>query len=131
MTQWLAPILGVIVVGVVIELITKESRLGKFIRAIYAFFVLFVIVQPLPQLFGKLDFFNQSTGIQADAAMVDQITGVSKQAQIQHLLTQLGYADALVCVQNGVVYINLGQAVSVAELQEIKAQIGEGEVYIL
>lgn len=131
MAKWLAPILGVIVVGVIIELITKESRLGKFIRAIYAFFVLFVIVQPLPELFGKLDFFHQDSGIQVNTELVAEINQTSRQAQIKQTLTQLGYADALVNVQDDAVYINLGQSVTAAELSKIKEKLGIEEVYLV
>ena len=131
MAKWLAPILGVVVVGVVIELITKESRLGKFIRTIYAFFVLLVIVQPLPELFGKLAFFKHSSSIQANTQLAEQITQTSQQARIQHLLSQMGYSDALVYLQNGVVYISLGQTVSDEERQKIKDEIGVKEVYIV
>lgn len=130
MGQWLAPILGVVVVGVIIELVSKESRLGKFIRSIYAFFVLFVIIQPLPKLFNNLDFFT-SDSLPVNSALVTELTQSRRQAQIAQTLAQLGYPDALVSVQDNAVYITLGRSVTAAELDAIKKQIGTEGVYII
>ena len=48
MSSWLLSILGVTAVGVLVELLLTDSPMSKFVRSIYAFFILFVIVQPLP-----------------------------------------------------------------------------------
>ena len=131
MASWLAPILGVVVVGVVIELITKESRLGKLVRAIYSLIVLYVIVSPLPGLFQEIDWNAGDAATVVDAGLVNQIQQTGKQAQIQQTLIQLGYPDAVINVQPDAVYVNLGQAVSDEELAKIKQSIGEKGVYIL
>ena len=48
MTPWLLSIVGIVVVGVLVELLLTDSAVSKFIRGIYAFFILFVIVAPIP-----------------------------------------------------------------------------------
>jgi len=48
MTPWLLSIVGITVLGVLIELLLTDSPMSKFVRSIYGFFILFVIVQPIP-----------------------------------------------------------------------------------
>ena len=130
MIGWLAPILGVVVVGVIIELISKESRLGKFVRSIYAFFVLFVIVQPLPSLLNKLSSWQPDTSVNVNAGLVDSLNQAGRQSYVEQLLKEMGYPSAMVCVSDGVTYIVLGQSVTDAEREQIKKAVG-GEVQII
>ena len=44
MTAWLSSIVGIVIVGVVVDLLTQGRRMGNFVRSIYAFVVLFVII---------------------------------------------------------------------------------------
>ena len=53
MTAWLASIVGVVVIGVVVDLMIQGRRMESFVRSIYSFIVLFVIVSPLPNLLTK------------------------------------------------------------------------------
>ena len=130
MVGWLAPILGVVVVGVIIELISKESRLGKFVRSIYAFFVLFVIVQPLPSLLNKLSTWHPETDVKVNAGLVDNLNQAGRQSRVEQQLRQLGYASAVVCVSDGVTYIALGVTVTDEVREQIKQTVG-GEVQII
>lgn len=131
MMTWLAAILGVVVIGVVIELLTKESRMGKFIHAVYAFFVLFVIVQPLPELLGRTDWWPSSESVTINADVVADLTQTSRQAQAEQILRQMGYPNALVCVFNEVVYVNVGQNLDAAALTALQDAFGTMEVQIL
>ena len=53
MASWLLAIAGIVVIGVLVELLLTDSPLHKFVRSIYAFFILLVIVAPLPGLFNR------------------------------------------------------------------------------
>lgn len=130
MVNWLAPILGVVVLGVIIELISKDSRLGKFVRAIYAFFVLFVIVQPLPGLLNKLSTWQPKDMVNVNAGLVDNLTQAGRQNRIEQQLKQMGYPSAVVCISDGVAYIALGQTVTDTVREQIQQAI-EGEVQII
>ena len=130
MVGWLAPILGVVVVGVIIELISKDSRLGKFVRSIYAFFVLFVIVQPLPSLLGKLSTWRPANDVNVNAGLVADLNQAGRQSRVAQQLQQMGYPSAVVCVSDNVTYIALGQSVTDAEREQIKQAVG-GEVQII
>lgn len=49
-SSWLLSIAGIVVIGALIDVLLTESPTSKFIKGIFGFFALFVIVQPLPAL---------------------------------------------------------------------------------
>lgn len=55
LSTWLLSIVGVVVLGVLIELVLSESGTSKFVKSIYAMVVLFVIISPLPKLIGQAE----------------------------------------------------------------------------
>lgn len=129
MTTWLASILGVVVVGVVIELLTQNRRMGPFVRSIYGFIVLFVIVSPLPNLL-KADWWTTNSGDLINSDLVDSLAKNSKQAQVTQMLRAMGYEQAIVTVFDNVVYVNLGVTVDDATMAELQRALGEGVVII-
>ncbi|MDE6189009.1 MAG: stage III sporulation protein AF [Clostridia bacterium] len=61
MSAWLIGIVGVVSLGVLIEIILPEGENSKYIRGIFSIIVIFVIVSPLPKLL-KGDFIKEFTG---------------------------------------------------------------------
>lgn len=53
MTEWILSLIGMVFLGVVIETILPNGKLNTFIKSVFALFLLFVIVKPLPKLFNK------------------------------------------------------------------------------
>ena len=47
---WVLSIVGMCVLSVLIELILPEGQTRKYIKAIYSFFLIVVIIAPLPKL---------------------------------------------------------------------------------
>ncbi len=129
MGAWLASILGVVVVGVVVELLTQNRRMGNFIRSIYGFIVLLVIVSPLPNLL-KADWWSSHADNLINTEMLEQLTQSSKQTQVAQTLRVLGYDQAMVTVVDGTIYVNLGVAVDATTLSELQKKLGEGVVII-
>ena len=129
MAAWLGSILGVVVVGVIIELMTQNRRMGSFIRSIYGFIVLLVIVSPLPNLL-KADWWTTHVEEMVDTELLENLTQSSKQAQITQTLRSKGYNQALVTVVDGITYVNLGVAVDTTTLNELQKTLGE-EVFII
>ncbi|MCL2851223.1 MAG: hypothetical protein FWE01_02575 [Firmicutes bacterium] len=82
MNTWLLSIAGVVVIGVVIELILTKSTMSKFIRTIYAFFILLVIVAPLPGfLRGNISFggaFDYDWDLINNIGMQSQIAATNR-----------------------------------------------------
>ena len=129
MTTWLASILGAVVVGVIIELLTQHGRMGAFVRSIYGFIVLFVIVSPLPNLL-KADWWTTNTDNLIDTNLVNTFAQSSKQQQVMQKLRAMGYEKALVTVFDHVVYVNLGVAVDAATLTALQQTFGEGVIIV-
>ena len=59
MTEWLLSITGIILLSVIVEFILPEGQINRYIRGIFGFITIFVIIAPLPKLFNKeMDFSN-------------------------------------------------------------------------
>lgn len=129
MATWLASIVGVVVVGVVVDLMTQGRRMGNFIRAIYGFIILFVIVSPLPNLL-KMEWESLPTENLVNAELVENLQQNSKQLQVSQTLRTLGYEKALVTVVDNIVYVNLGETLDNEKLQALQKALGEEVVII-
>ena len=129
MSAWLGSILGVVVVGVVIELITQNRRMGNFVRSIYGFIVLLVIVTPLPKLL-KTDWWSNQKDELINTEMLNNLKQSSKQAQVEQVLHFKGYNQALVTVVDNLIYVNLGVNVEENTIIELQKILGEGVIII-
>lgn len=129
MTGWLASIVGIVVVGVIVELLIQGRRMGNFVRSIYSFMVLLVIVSPLPQIL-KIDWWSHENENLINTELVNSLQEGSKQFEINQILRSLGYENAIVTVIDETIYVNLGVSVSGDELNALQAKLGK-EVIIL
>ena len=129
MTAWLASIVGVVVVGVVVELVTQGRRMENFVRSIYSFVVLFVIVSPLPKLL-QTDWDTMQMENLVDTELVENLSQSSKQVQVSQILRNMGYENALVTLVDDTVYVNLGLSLETEKLQELQKTLGEEVVII-
>ena len=129
MATWLASIVGVVVVGVVIDLMTQGRRMGNFIRSIYGFIILFVIVSPLPNLL-KMEWGNLQMENLVNAELVENLNQSSKQLQVSQILRAMGYKDAIVTLVDDTVYVNLGITLETVKLQELQKALGKEIVII-
>ena len=56
---WITSILAVVVIGVVVDLLMHGNRMHRFIRGVFGFVTLFIIVSPIPNLIKTgFDFDN-------------------------------------------------------------------------
>ncbi len=69
-SSWLLGIAGVVILSVLAELILPEGQINKYIKVIFSFATLLVIIAPLPSLIGKefdfSNFFESTTELQED-----------------------------------------------------------------
>ena len=99
MSGWLLGIVGVVSLGVLIEVLLPDGENSKYIKGIYSIIVIFVIIAPLPK-FAKGDyvkgFSNQSENISIDE---DYYKDVKQDMQnrvknnLREKLDQEGYND--------------------------------------
>lgn len=52
-SSWLLSIACVVVLSVLAEFVLPEGQINKYIKVIFSFVILLVIIMPLPKLFGK------------------------------------------------------------------------------
>jgi hypothetical protein len=131
MAAWLIPIVGVVVIGVIIELVSKNSSIGRFVRAIYSFFVLFVIIEPIPKLFTNT-YWEGEILVNADLLTeINKGTATAKQEWVEAILRNLGFSDFIVFVDGDEIYITTNGNLTADDEIEIKQIIGEENVHIL
>ncbi|MDE6583059.1 MAG: stage III sporulation protein AF [Clostridia bacterium] len=67
---WLLSITGVILLSVLAEFVLPEGQINKYIKVIFSFIILLVVIMPLPKLFGKnfdlSKFFGGEAVLQED-----------------------------------------------------------------
>ena len=103
MNAWLLSIAGVVVVGVLIELILTDSPMAKFVRSIYAFFILFVIFYPLP---GFLRDAADNVGggeIEINQELVQTINNqkaVAFTRNVENALNTAGFENILIMIEH-------------------------------
>ena len=68
MSAWLISIVGVVSLGVLIEIVLPEGENTKYIRGIFSIIVIFVIISPLPKMM-KGEFFKDFIG--EDSAQIE------------------------------------------------------------
>ena len=60
MVSWVLSIAGMAFLGVVIDTIIPNGKMCGFIRGIFSIFLMYIIINPLPQL------FNQKINVDAE-----------------------------------------------------------------
>lgn len=70
-SAWVMAIAGVCVLGVLVDLILPNGQTKKYIKGIFAFVVVLVVVSPLPSLFNK-DFSLSNIFKENDAMVIQE-----------------------------------------------------------
>jgi stage III sporulation protein AF len=63
MGAWLSGIVGIICLGLLLEIVLPEGQTTKYVRGAFSLLVILVVVAPLPKLFGG-DFKLDSLGVE-------------------------------------------------------------------
>jgi len=90
MTAWLLSIVGITVVGVLVELLLTDSPMSKFVRSIYTFFILFIIVSPIPGMFKNFEANIENPNIQINTDFVQTQT----LRRVEAALSSTGFPNA-------------------------------------
>lgn len=93
MSGWLLAIVGVIAIGVLLDIIIPEGETNKYIKGIFGIVVVLVIVSPLPKLFNS-DFnfdeiFQGGKGYEIDETFTGEVAkerNEERQNKIKDLL---------------------------------------------
>lgn len=93
MSAWLMSIVGVVFLGVMIDIITPEGRTNAFIKSIFAVFVVYIIVSPVVTMFNKNYVFTYKE-IELQEDYLDSVAKsniTTLESEIQQLLVDKGY----------------------------------------
>ena len=103
MTGWIMSIVGVVVVGVLIDVLTPEGESNKYVKGIYALIVVLVIASPIAKaLRSDIDFskYFEET-FETDSAFIDGVNDDRKESDEQKITNSLnlrGYEGAQVVI---------------------------------
>lgn len=112
-SSWLLAITGVIILSVLAEFILPDGKLNKYIKAIFSFVILLVIIMPLPKLLGKdydiSKWFNSNESVLQEDYLyqlnLDKVTALNK--KISDRILQEGYKNVEVSINANVLTSNL------------------------
>ena len=156
-SSWVLSIAGVICLSVLIELVMPEGQMNKYIKSIFSFVIILVIILPLPKLIKKeiddSNLFNyQEIELQTDYLKeinLSKVTSITK--SINSDLEEMGYLNVNLSISADIfdekmdyrgIYVNLRDLVildnsrhkNIVEIKEdIKVVIAKyidfGQVY--
>lgn len=74
LSNWILTVVGVIVVGVLVDIVLPEGSIRKFVRGLVSIFTVFAIVAPLPNVnLDKINFGSFFKQAQIDENFIERI----------------------------------------------------------
>lgn len=94
-SSWVLSITGIAVLGIMMDLILPEGQMQKYVKAVFSFLVVFVIISPFPKLFqSKLsieEFFGTEQAIQIQTQFIGVVNMQKKLALEKNIVTALDF----------------------------------------
>lgn len=91
MNAWLLSIVGIVALGVLLEILLADGETAKYIKGVFALAVVLVLVAPLPKFLNKNfdidDFFGIEMNVQT--TFINSITERKNSEREEKLLKQL------------------------------------------
>ena len=119
MSGWLIGIVGVVSLGVLIEVLLPEGENSKYIRGIFSIIVIFVIISPLPKL-AKGDYIKgfspETQEISIDTQYYDSVKYDMQNKvkdNLQKKLEKAGYNDLSYDIQFDEEYVYMINTITV------------------
>ncbi|MCI9519146.1 MAG: hypothetical protein HFK08_07830 [Clostridia bacterium] len=80
-SAWVMSILGIVIIGTIVDLLLSKSRLKNFIRSIFATVCILVIITPLPSIV-KNGFDMDFSDLVGDIQIDDDFVGFSERQKV-------------------------------------------------
>ena len=59
LSNWILSIAGIVCLSVIVELILPEGQMNKYIKGVFSFIIVLVIIMPIPNLLKKEYNFSE------------------------------------------------------------------------
>lgn len=112
-SSWVLSIAGISVIGVLVELILPSGQTKKYVKGVFAFVVVMVIITPLPKLFGSN--FQVDDILEEDAIIIqeDFVYQINRQRlekieeMIESDLKEEGFENVTVKINANIFTVNM------------------------
>lgn len=105
MTGWIINIIGMVFIGVILEVILPTGKTNAFIKMVFAIFLLYVIVMPLPKFFNGTINLNNTNATVTDTNYLISLNLQKVSAlenQIIKKLSEEGFEGVAVIVSSNI-----------------------------
>lgn len=107
MEAWILSIVGIVSIGVLLDIIIPEGEINKYIKGIFAIVTICVIVAPLPSFFNKGvnigDYISNESDIEIDNVFVDEVNDErfrNIESIVEKMLIKAGESNPEVTINN-------------------------------
>lgn len=95
MGEWLLGIVGIICLGLLLEIVLPDGQTTKYVRGAFSLLVIFAVISPLPKLFGgEVDFALDKVDYSLDNEFLSKTSyeyKTSLETNLEKLLQGEGY----------------------------------------
>lgn len=104
LSNWILSIAGIICVSVIVELILPDGQMNRYIKGIFSFIIILVVIMPIPKLlYRDLDFSNifDNSGYEIDSDYLYQVNldkMNSVKNEIEKQIEKRGYLNVVVSI---------------------------------
>ena len=122
LSAWLLSIIGIVIIGVIIDLVMPEGSISKYIKSVFSFIVILIIISPLTKVDNfnlTLDNFISNNKIAVDEEYVFSIN--------QKLLDQIRYKIISDSEKSGIHNIDVN---FLSEIDDYRLKINEVNIFI-
>ena len=139
MSSWVMSIVGVVCLGVLLDLIVPEGQTNKYIKGVFALLIIFVIISPLPALVGKkFDLKLNSTSYTVNTQYLETIDNYKIENKIDTLecfISGSGYSSDVTVTKekSGTVYTKKDAVSKISNIEIVlpKLVLNESDMNIL
>jgi len=89
MNGYILSILGIVVIGIIIDVIIPSGSINKYIKSIYAIFVVAVIISPIFKYVGNKDFSLSYQEFEIDQTLLNYINNAKVDAIENDIIAKL------------------------------------------
>lgn len=104
LSNWILSIAGIICVSVIVELILPDGQMNRYIKGIFSFIIILVVIMPIPKLLNRdFDFSNifDNSGYEIDSDYLYQVNldkMNSVKNEIEKQVEKRGYLNVVVSI---------------------------------